>query len=373
MAALTCCNVVLGDEPVKKVPGLGDPGKLISLKIETGRAKDGVISLAGRDAAQQLIIIGVYDSGQTRDLTGKVAYTSEPAGIVAIDASGYVTPTQEGQARVTATMSEAVTVTGTPQLTLNVGGTDRIASYASGSGSSALVFTYTIQTGDTDGNGIAIAANSLANVVDSTIADAAGNAATLSHAAVSDNTAYLVDTTAPIAPVLTLGTGVSGGATSAEATQGSGVVTVSGESGASVTVVFTRGEKSVTKTLIGTGSAQGVVLSAGDVTTLGDGLIGVSATATDAANNTSEFSPTVGITGVPALTIQPAVPPSISISWLVTNSFGGTWQLMQASNLTPPVAWFNVAGSPNVTSNGTWFTLPVSTTNATRFFRLQFQ
>ena len=73
MAALTCCNVVLGDEPAKKVPGLGDPGKLISLKIETGRAKDGVISLAGRDAAQQLIIIGVYDSGQTRDLTGKVA------------------------------------------------------------------------------------------------------------------------------------------------------------------------------------------------------------------------------------------------------------------------------------------------------------
>ena len=97
---------------------------------------------------------------------------------------------------VTATFSEAVTVTGTPQLALNIGGTVVQASYASGSGTSALVFTYTIQAGQTDGNGIAINANAL-SLNGGTITDAAGNAGTLTASAVTDNASYLVDTTAP--------------------------------------------------------------------------------------------------------------------------------------------------------------------------------
>ena len=42
----------------------------------------------------------------------------------------------------------AVTVTGTPQLTLETGATDRVANYASGSGTSTLTFNYTVQAGD---------------------------------------------------------------------------------------------------------------------------------------------------------------------------------------------------------------------------------
>src|SRR5205814_3166348 len=45
--------------------------------------------------------------------------------------------------------SENVTVTGTPQLTLETGATDEVVNYASGSGSSTLTFTYTVQAGDT--------------------------------------------------------------------------------------------------------------------------------------------------------------------------------------------------------------------------------
>jgi hypothetical protein len=41
-----------------------------------------------------------------------------------------------------------VTVTGTPQLTLETGGTDRAAVYAGGSGSSTLTFNYTVTAGD---------------------------------------------------------------------------------------------------------------------------------------------------------------------------------------------------------------------------------
>jgi hypothetical protein len=44
--------------------------------------------------------------------------------------------------------SEAVNVTGTPQLTLETGNTDRVASYSSGSGTAILTFNYTVQAGD---------------------------------------------------------------------------------------------------------------------------------------------------------------------------------------------------------------------------------
>ncbi|MDH2348927.1 Ig-like domain-containing protein, partial [Bradyrhizobium sp. SSUT77] len=97
---------------------------------------------------------------------------------------------------VTATFSEAVTVTGTPQLQLNIGGTLVQANYTSGSGSSSLVFTYTILAGQTDANGISINANAL-TLNSGTITDPAGNAGTLTAAAVTDNAGFKVDTTAP--------------------------------------------------------------------------------------------------------------------------------------------------------------------------------
>lgn len=99
----------------------------------------------------------------------------------------------------------------------------------------------------------------------------------------------------------------------------------------------------------------------------------ITATATDPAGNTSEFSAAVLPGTSPSLLIEPATGDASLISWLLTNSFGGTWQLMQATNLTPPVLWQNVPDAPTVTSNGTWFTVPVSLTNSTRFFRLLYQ
>ncbi|MBF0181524.1 MAG: DUF4347 domain-containing protein [Magnetococcales bacterium] len=62
---------------------------------------------------------------------------------------------------VTANFSDNVNVTGTPTLALDIGGTTRTASYASGSGSSALVFSYTVLSTDTDTNGIDATANGI--------------------------------------------------------------------------------------------------------------------------------------------------------------------------------------------------------------------
>ena len=48
---------------------------------------------------------------------------------------------------ITITFSQNVTVTGTPQLTLNIGGSDVVVDYKSGSGSANLVFEYIVLNG----------------------------------------------------------------------------------------------------------------------------------------------------------------------------------------------------------------------------------
>jgi hypothetical protein len=83
-----------------KAPGLGEAGKLTAIQVETGRLKDGLVTISGRDAVQQLVVTGQYDSGQTRDWTRKVTYEASPAGIVTVDGTGLVTPIAEGEATV---------------------------------------------------------------------------------------------------------------------------------------------------------------------------------------------------------------------------------------------------------------------------------
>ena len=81
-----------------QAPGLGEPGKLTAIAVETGRAKDGLVTISGRDSGQQIVVTGQYDSGQTRDLTRNCTYEVSPAGIVSVDASGLITPVAEGEA-----------------------------------------------------------------------------------------------------------------------------------------------------------------------------------------------------------------------------------------------------------------------------------
>ena len=79
---------------------------------------------------------------------------------------------------ITLTMSETVFVTGTPQLVLNSGG---IAAYASGSGTAALVFNYSVSPGDS-ANPLAVSG---INLNGGTILDGATNVANLNAALVS--------------------------------------------------------------------------------------------------------------------------------------------------------------------------------------------
>jgi hypothetical protein len=52
-----------------------------------------------------------------------------------------------------------VTVTGTPQVPLTIGASAKNASYVSGNGTKALLFRYTVVSGDLDNNGIAVGAS----------------------------------------------------------------------------------------------------------------------------------------------------------------------------------------------------------------------
>ncbi|MCX8519472.1 MAG: Ig-like domain-containing protein, partial [Methylophilaceae bacterium] len=110
-----------------------------------------------------------------------------------------------------------------------------------------------------------------------TIVDAAGNVSLPARAIINS---------LPVSLTASLGTGVSDGATSAEATQASGVLTANASSGTTVNVTFSRtGGGTVPKSVSGTGVSTAITLTAADLTPLGDGTINVSAIAYDISNN----------------------------------------------------------------------------------------
>ena len=105
--------------------------------------------------------------------------------------------------QITATFSEAVTVNatgGNPKVVLNIGGASNAATYVSGSGTTDLLFNYTILAGQNDANGISYGANAL-GLNGGTLLDGTGNAAVITASARTDNSNYKVDTTAPTVTV----------------------------------------------------------------------------------------------------------------------------------------------------------------------------
>ncbi len=188
---------------------------------------------------------------------------------------------------IQAVFSEAVTVTGTPQLTLETGATDRTVNYVSGSGTTTLTFTYTVQAGDESADLDYAATNSLA-LNSGTINDGAGNAATLTLAtpgaagSLGANKDLVIDTAAP--------TGYSVGILQTPINSGNETAVsfafASAEVGATYnyTLSSTGGGTNVTGS--GTITTATDLISGIDVSGLGDGTITLSVTLTDAAGNT---------------------------------------------------------------------------------------
>ncbi|MFS0857171.1 Ig-like domain-containing protein, partial [Paenibacillus taichungensis] len=110
----------------------------------------------------------------------------------------------------TVNMDEIVFVTGTPSIPLIVGTTTVYATYVSGSGTNALQFRYTVQTGQSDSNGITIGALSLNG---GSIRDEAGNNAVLTLNSVGSTAGVLVDAIAPTITGVSPASGPASGGT----------------------------------------------------------------------------------------------------------------------------------------------------------------
>ena len=169
------------------VSGSGSNALVFSYAVVPGQ-NTADLSLAASNA---LALNGatIQDStGTSAALTGANGYN--PSGTLKIDTTAPIVAaitTLPGSGQVgfggtvsfTVTFSEAVTVSGgTPSLTLNDGGS---ATYASGSGSNALVFSYTVGAGQNTAD-LALAASNALALNGATIRDGAGNDAVLTAA-----------------------------------------------------------------------------------------------------------------------------------------------------------------------------------------------
>ena len=94
--------------------------------------------------------------------------------------------------------SESVDVTGAPTLAAKIGSATRTYTYSSvGSGGGDLNFSYTLQAGDEDSDGVSVDAGSLTLPSDASIKDGAGNDATVTHSGMAAQAGFKVDAVKP--------------------------------------------------------------------------------------------------------------------------------------------------------------------------------
>ena len=288
----------------------------------------------------------------------------------------------------TVTFSESVTVDttdGTPQLTIKMGGTDKVLDYSSGSPGTALVFSgYTVAANDEDTDGLSIEANKLdanSGTIKST-ADATV-AAVLTHSAVSDSANHEVD---GVAPTLVT-TGDDAPKTSVD---GSKIILVFNENIASADVTKFTVKVGTTDQTISGGSRSGpeveltlstalsaaatnitVALAADAVTDVpGNGIAAVSATSVIRTR----------VPGAPVLTMA-AKNESIDMVWSIADhgtsditkfeyrikeTTGGTYTNWTATTGLESTVTTNTGGTAKIGSltNGTEYTVQVRGVNS---------
>ncbi|CBN58003.1 MULTISPECIES: DUF4347 domain-containing protein [Kamptonema] len=248
-------------------------------------------------------------------------------GITSTTADGSYTTT--ATIPITVTFSEVVNVTGTPTLTLG-GGVTTAVNLASGAGTNTLTFNYTPAAGDTS-------ADLDATLLTGTIADAAGNAATLTlpAATLATTKALVIDTTAPTVALTTAATAPVTGTFSVAATftEASGNV-----------LGFDVTDLTVGNGTISNFAGSGVNYTF-DIKPTADGPVTIDVAAgkaTDAASN--------GNTAAPTLLINANVPPKVTS---VTSTLAdGSYPLGQ---VVPITVTFSesviVTGTPTLTLN----------------------
>jgi Ca2+-binding RTX toxin-like protein len=221
---------------------------------------------AGQSSADLTVTVLSLNGGTITDAAGNTAAVSgantNPAGILVIDGavptvSSVTTSPASGNVilgsvvTLTVNFSESVVVNttgGMPALALNDGG---VATYVSGSGTSALTFSYTVLAGQSTTD-LAVTGLSLNG---GTIKDAAGNSAVVTGAAVNPAGVLVVDGIVPtVTSVVASGTGITSGAGTLNAGK---VIVLTVNFSESVAVVTTGGTPTLTLSDGGTATYTG--------------------------------------------------------------------------------------------------------------------
>lgn len=240
----------------------------------------------------------------------------------------------------TVTASETVVVTGSPRIAIDVGGVTRFATYAAGSGTSALTFTYAVQAADFDADGITIA--SPLDLNGGTLADLVGNPAANLTFTLPDTTTLNVQTyTAAF---------TTGPITNANASAVSFAITKA-PTGASFTYAITSSGGSGTVTGAGTIGGSPHTVSGIDVSALPFGMLTLSVTVSTVAGGTGAArtaSATPTFSGV--LDGLPAAVAAFSIRRLRSAHSGPLLRVRRASDNVEQDVGATIGGNLNTTA-----------------------
>lgn len=158
-------GLTIGSTTVQAAYASGSGSSALTFKyiVQSGQSDAdgvtvGVLGLNGgaiRDGAGNAANLTLNSVGSTASVLVDAYVPLEVESIEGPDADTYgVGETLEFKV----TFNGDVEVTGTPRIALTIGGQTRYATYASGDGSDILTFTYEVQSGDSDANGIATGA-----------------------------------------------------------------------------------------------------------------------------------------------------------------------------------------------------------------------
>ncbi len=297
---------------------------------------------------------GLYDVVVSTSLSAATA-TSDAANLqvapAVSEAAGPLASSYKANGVLTfeLTFNGSVTVTGSPRLALTLGASTVYATYnSSASTATKLVFNYTIQSGDADADGIAVATTIDLN--GGTIKDAATNNAGLTFTAPT-LTAVLVDTSAPTLSSVTLAS--------------SNTATTRAKTGDTVTLVFAASEKISSPTVFIAGQSVSATNSSGNTwsasyTLTGsdtEGSVGFSIAFADIAANAG--TTVTATTDSSAVTFDRTAPTLGTVALASNNAqtarakVGDTITLAIAASEAIGTPTVNIGGrSATVTSNG---------------------
>ena len=331
-----------------------------------GLTLTGTYTVAGTHNANPLAIGTIISSGSVADTSGNPLSTDLPTQItfdgieidtiapqpatlslVATDpvsAAEAVAPTGFATVQGEAGASIVVTITGTNgTLTRTLLGTG-----------SAQALSLTEAELPTLGEGLV--------TLTAVQTDAAGNRQITPDSQIT----FTLDTTPPSPLALSLGAGVAGGATAAEATQATGIVRLTGEAGASITVTVTdsAGTQHVLNPIIGTGSEQAVRATIADLSVLADGLLVISAVQSDAAGNTQIIPTELTVVldrvapNAPNLTIRDNVSSPLTLG--ETTDTNGVVNVLGENGAAIAVSFSGQNGGFTKNLTGTGFNQPIA-------------